>query len=63
MAEARDATLAATGIGYAEARGLRVALSPYLFRSMMVGMAAVAVGLDRVTRMRDLTWRFAKARA
>ena len=39
MAESRDATLAATGIGYAEARGLRVALSPYLFRSMMVGMA------------------------
>ena len=63
MAESRDATLAATGIGYAEARGLRVALSPYLFRSMMVGMAAVAVGLDRVTRNRDLTWRFAKARA
>jgi len=63
MAESRDATLAATGIGYAEARGLRVALSPYLFRSMMVGMAAVAVGLDRVTRKRDLTWRFAKARA
>ena len=63
MAESRDATLAATGIGYAEARGLRVALSPYLFRSMMVGMAGLAVGLDRATRNRDLTWRFAKARA
>ncbi|HWP66139.1 MAG TPA: lysophospholipid acyltransferase family protein [Candidatus Limnocylindria bacterium] len=63
MAEFSDATLGAARLGYAEARGLRVALSPYLFRSMMVGMAAVAVALDRVTRNRDLTWRFAKARA
>jgi 1-acyl-sn-glycerol-3-phosphate acyltransferase len=63
MGEPADATLTATGIGYADARGLRVALSPYLFRTMMVGMAGVAVALDRVTGNRDLTWRFAKARA
>ena len=63
MAESGDATLAATGIGYAEARGLRVALSPYLFRSMMVAMAGVAVTMDRITGNRDLTWRFAKGRA
>jgi len=50
-------------IGWAEARGLRVALSPFLFRGMMVSMAAIAVGLQRVTRNRELTWRFAKARA
>jgi 1-acyl-sn-glycerol-3-phosphate acyltransferase len=30
---------------------------------MMVGMAGVAVALDRVTGNRNLTWRFAKARA
>jgi len=43
--------------------GARVALSPYLFRSMLVGMAAVAIGLHRVTGSRELAWRFAKARA
>jgi 1-acyl-sn-glycerol-3-phosphate acyltransferase len=58
-----ETALSEASLGYAEARGLRVALSPYLFRSMMVGMAAVAIGLDRVTRRRELTWRFAKARA
>lgn len=63
MAEPGDATLAPARSGYADASGLRVALSPYLFRSMMVGMAGVAVGLDRVTGNRNLTWRFAKARA
>jgi 1-acyl-sn-glycerol-3-phosphate acyltransferase len=46
-----------------DARGLRVALSPYLFRGMMVGMAGVAVGLHAVTRNRPIAWRFAKARA
>src|SRR2546425_12110789 len=46
-----------------EARGLRVALSPYLFRGMLVGMAAAAVALHRATGNRDLAWRFAKARA
>jgi 1-acyl-sn-glycerol-3-phosphate acyltransferase len=63
MAKSGDATLAAAPTGYADARGLRVALSPYLFRSMMVAMAGVAVTLDRLTGNRDLTWRFAKARA
>jgi 1-acyl-sn-glycerol-3-phosphate acyltransferase len=46
-----------------EERGLRVGLSPYLFRGMLVGMAAVAVGLHRTTGSRRLAWRFAKARA
>jgi 1-acyl-sn-glycerol-3-phosphate acyltransferase len=46
-----------------EVRGVRVALSPYLFRGMLVGMGAVAVALYAVTRSRELTWRFAKARA
>ena len=46
-----------------EARGLRVAISPYVFRGMLVGMAGVAVALHRVTGNRDLAWRFAKARA
>jgi 1-acyl-sn-glycerol-3-phosphate acyltransferase len=63
MVDPRDATLTAAEIGYADARGLRVALSPYLFRSMLVGMGAVAVALDRTIRKRDLTWSFAKARA
>src|SRR5207245_5618793 len=58
---------AGTAIGTApaagEARGLRVALSPYLFRGMLVGMAAAAVALHRATGNRDLAWRFAKARA
>jgi 1-acyl-sn-glycerol-3-phosphate acyltransferase len=58
-----DAALDAGAIGFADARGLRVALSPYLFRSMMVAMAGVAIVLDRVTGNRDLTWQFAKARA
>src|SRR5689334_12887654 len=44
-------------------RGIRVAVSPYLFRSMMVGMAAVAIGIHRTTGSRSLAWRFAKARA
>jgi len=49
--------------GYAEARGVRAAISPYLLRSMLVGMAAIAVAIDTVTRNRELTWRFAKAQA
>lgn len=47
----------------ADERSLRSRLSPYLFRGMMVGMAATAVALDRTTRNRNLVWRFAKARA
>jgi 1-acyl-sn-glycerol-3-phosphate acyltransferase len=46
-----------------EASGLRVALSPWLFRGMMVSMAAVAIALHRVSGSRELAWRFAKARA
>ncbi len=46
-----------------ERGGLRTAVSPYLFRSMLVGMGAVAVALHRLTGNRTLTWRFAKARA
>ena len=63
MTNPAGTSLTAAGIGFAEARGLRVALSPYLFRSMMVGMAGVAITMDRVTRNRELTWQFAKARA
>src|SRR5262249_52037073 len=47
----------------AEMRSLRVVVSPYLFRSMLVGMGAVAVGLHRATGNRRLAWDFAKARA
>src|SRR5215467_2814155 len=43
--------------------GLRVALSPHLFRGMLVGMAAVAVAIHRTTGNRRLAWQFAKARA
>jgi len=46
-----------------ERGGLRTVVSPYLFRSMLVGMGAVAVALHRLTGNRTLTWRFAKARA
>ena len=62
MADAEEKELTRVD-GYARAQGLRVALSPYLFRSMMVGMAAVAIAIDRTTGRRDLTWAFAKARA
>jgi 1-acyl-sn-glycerol-3-phosphate acyltransferase len=59
--DADSATMrSASGI---DAAGLRVAVSPYLFRGMLVGMAAVAVALQRATGSRDLAWRFAKARA
>jgi 1-acyl-sn-glycerol-3-phosphate acyltransferase len=44
-------------------RTLRVALSPYLFRGMLLSMAVAAVALHRATGSRDLAWRFAKARA
>jgi 1-acyl-sn-glycerol-3-phosphate acyltransferase len=47
----------------ADARSLRSRLSPYLFRGMLVSMAAAAVALHRVTRDRSRVWRFAKARA
>jgi 1-acyl-sn-glycerol-3-phosphate acyltransferase len=53
----------ATATGFAEVRGWRAVVSPYVFRSMLVGMGAAAVVMDRTTRNRDRTWRFAKARA
>jgi len=43
--------------------GLRVAVSPYVFRGMLLSMAVAAVALHRATGNRDLAWRFAKARA
>ncbi len=48
---------------FAEVRSLRAAVSPYVFRGMLVGMGAVAVALHRTTGNRRLAWRFAKARA
>src|SRR5690242_17093265 len=56
---AESATLGAAS----DASAVRVALSPYVFRSMLVGMAAVAVAIHRTTGNRELAWRFAKARA
>jgi 1-acyl-sn-glycerol-3-phosphate acyltransferase len=46
-----------------EPRSLRVALSPYLFHSMLVGMGVVAVGIHRLIGNQRMAWRFAKARA
>lgn len=43
--------------------GLRVMLSPYLFRGMLVGMAGMAIAIHRTTGSHTLAWRFAKARA
>src|SRR2546430_16116952 len=63
MASERAETTAVGTAPVEEARGVRVALSPYLFRGMLVGMAAVAVALHRATGNRDLARRFAKGRA
>jgi 1-acyl-sn-glycerol-3-phosphate acyltransferase len=49
--------------GTVDESGLRVALSSYLFRSMLVGMAGAAIAIHRTTGSRSLAWRFAKARA
>ncbi len=46
-----------------DARGLRVAFSPHLFRGMMVSMAAAAIAIHRTTGNRQLAWSFAKGRA
>jgi len=62
MAHEDAERLAVDGAGD-EVGGLRVALSPYLFRGMLVAMGAVAVALHRATGSRELAWRFAKARA
>lgn len=63
MTERSDSLTFDTGLAADEIRGVRVALSPYLFRGMMVGMAAIAITLHRTTGSRTLAWRFAKARA
>lgn len=63
MSQPAQHVASATALGFAEVSGWRAAVSPYVFRSMMVGMAAVAIGMDRVTGNRDLVWKFAKARA
>jgi 1-acyl-sn-glycerol-3-phosphate acyltransferase len=47
----------------ADGSGLRVAVSPYLFRGMMVAMAGVAVTIHRTTGSKKLAWQFAKARS
>ena len=57
-------TLSVAEVGtVADERSIRSRLSPYIFRGMLVGMAAVAVALYRLTGNREITWRFAKARA
>jgi 1-acyl-sn-glycerol-3-phosphate acyltransferase len=63
MSERSTTADTSSALTEAETRGLRVALSPYLFRGMLLGMGAVAVGLYQVTRSRRRTWEFAKARA
>jgi 1-acyl-sn-glycerol-3-phosphate acyltransferase len=63
MAERSQTLTFDSALAAEDTRGLRVALSPYLFRGMMVGMAAIAIGLHRTTGSRRLAWRFAKARA
>ena len=62
-AEPADGVADAVARGAGALRDLRVALSPWVFRGTLVGMAAVAIGLHRVTGSRPLAWRFAKARA
>jgi 1-acyl-sn-glycerol-3-phosphate acyltransferase len=57
-----DAERLAVGVDAGDG-GLRVALSPLLFRGMLVGMGAAAVAIHRTTGSRELAWRFAKARA
>lgn len=63
MTDVAQARTGATAIGMADGSGVRVALSPYLFRGMLVGMAGVAVAIHRTTGSRSLAWQFAKARA
>ena len=63
MRQPADYLAADLEFGFAAARGWRAAVSPYVFRSMMVRMAAVAVAMDRVTGNRERVWQFAKGRA
>lgn len=63
MAEPSETTATGTAAGADAIGGVRVTLSPYLFRGMLVGMGAAAVALHRATGSRALAWSFAKARA
>ncbi len=63
MPETAERPLDATVREPSTLHDVRVALSPYLFRGMLVAMAAAAVAIHRTTGSRDLAWRFAKARA
>ena len=58
----RSAESATSAAGWSLS-GLRIGLSPFVFRGMLLGMATVAVGIHRSTGSRELAWRFAKARA
>ena len=63
MTQSGEGAVSRVALGFAEVRGFRAMISPYLFRGMLVGMAMVAVAMYGLTRSRSLTWRFAKARA
>jgi 1-acyl-sn-glycerol-3-phosphate acyltransferase len=63
MAESAPTAVDRALDGAVDDRGLRVAVSPYLFRGMLVGMAGVAIAIHRTTGSRTLAWRFAKSRA
>jgi 1-acyl-sn-glycerol-3-phosphate acyltransferase len=63
MTQSAETAVSGSALGFAEVRGVRAILSPFLFRGMLVGMAIVAVAMHRLTRSRSLAWRFAKARA
>ena len=58
----RSAESATSATGWSLS-ALRIGLSPFVFRGMLIGMATVAVGIHRSTGSRELAWRFAKARA
>jgi 1-acyl-sn-glycerol-3-phosphate acyltransferase len=63
MAESAPTAVDRALDGAVDDRGLRVAVSPHLFRGMLVGMAGVAIAIHRTTGSRTLAWRFAKSRA
>jgi 1-acyl-sn-glycerol-3-phosphate acyltransferase len=63
MTQPGETAVSRVALGFAEVRGFRAMISPFLFRGMLVAMAIVAVAMHRLFRSRSLTWRFAKARA
>src|SRR5262249_36282274 len=63
MADSSRTLTAGTLAGFADASSLRAQISPFVFRGMLVGMAATCVALHRVTGNQELAWSFAKARA